>query len=146
MQSFEQRFTTRRSRRDKDAVHHCRQHRSERLISKRDLRAAVKYGVREPSFTDKGELRWMYTFRGIVYITDETSRHEITSWPLPAFGFDVPLVDITQRMLRAHRAAKRALGNPASWTSHTVAVVDQVLPVFLNFIPHLGGLLHFLQQ
>ena len=104
---------------------HGRQRRSERLISKRDLQAAVKYGERAPSYTDKGELRWMYTFRGIVYITDETSRHEITSWPLPAFGFDVPLVDITQRMLRAHRAAKRALGNPASWTSHTVAVVDQ---------------------
>ena len=104
---------------------HGRQRRSERLISKRDLQAAVKYGERAPSYTDKGELRWMYTFRGIVYITDETSRHEITSWPLPAFGFDVSLVDITQPMLKAHRAAKRALGNPASWTSHTVAVVDQ---------------------
>ena len=105
---------------------HGRQRRSERLISKSDLQAAVKYGEKEASYeNNSGELRWKYTFRGIVYITDETSRREITSWPIPAFGFDVPLVEITEKMRRDHRAAVRALGNKASWTSHTVAVVDQ---------------------
>lgn len=105
---------------------HGRQRRSERLISKSDLQAAVKYGEKEASYENSnGELRWKYTFRGIVYITDETSRREITSWPIPAFGFDVPLVKITEKMRRYHRAAVRALGNKASWTSHTVAVVDQ---------------------
>ena len=104
---------------------HGRQRRSERLISKSDLQAAVKYGEKEASHNSKGILCWKYTFRGIVYITDETSRHEITSWPIPAFGFDVPLVEITENMRRDHRAAVRALGNKASWTSHTVAVVDQ---------------------
>jgi hypothetical protein len=39
-----------------------------------------------------GRPRWRYTYRGVVYITDERSRHEITSWrldggtePEPAF-------------------------------------------------------------
>ena len=106
---------------------HGRQRRSERLISKSDLQAAVKYGEKEASSRTAtvAILRWKYTFRGIVYITDETSRREITSWPIPAFGFDVPLVEITENMRRDHRAAVRALGNKASWTSHTVAVVDQ---------------------
>ena len=29
-----------------------------------------------------GAPRWRYTHAGVVYITDETSRHEITSWRL----------------------------------------------------------------
>eukprot|EP00961_Rhodomonas_salina_P153542 2067475-Rhodomonas_salina.3 len=28
----------------------------------------------------EGTPRWRYTYNGVVYITDETSRHEITSW------------------------------------------------------------------
>ena len=30
----------------------------------------------------RGEKRWRFTHQGVVYITDETMRHEITSWRL----------------------------------------------------------------
>mmetsp|Transcript_22999 Transcript_22999/g.57738 ORF Transcript_22999/g.57738 Transcript_22999/m.57738 type:complete len:221 (+) Transcript_22999:292-954(+) len=60
---------------------HGRQRRSERGIERRELQAAVKYGRREPAKPGPdGELRWRYTHKEVAYITDETSRHEITSW------------------------------------------------------------------
>ena len=106
---------------------HGRQRRAEREINKRDLQAAVKYGVREPAGLSKlGAPRWMYTFAGVVFITDETSRQEITSWPLPGCGFDVPLVDIDKAMAAAHARAHAAVrAHSGVWTSHTVIVVDQ---------------------
>ena len=106
---------------------HGRQRRAEREINKRDLQAAVKYGVREPAGLSKlGAPRCRYTFAGVVFITDETSRHEITSWPLPGCGFDVPLVDIDKAMAAAHARAHAAVrAHSGLWTSHTVIVVDQ---------------------
>ena len=105
---------------------HGRRRRRERLISKRDLQAAVKYGKKEEALRAKGSvLRWKYTFAGIVYVTDATSTREITSWPEPGFGFDVPLKAITPRMRDEHRKAVARLRDKSAWTSHTVVVVDQ---------------------
>ena len=104
---------------------HGRQRRQERLINKRDLQAAVKYGEKEATVNSKGKRGWKYTFSGIVFITNESSTREITSWPLPAFGFDVPLVHITEGMHRAHTVAVRALQDKGAWTSDTVVFVDQ---------------------
>ena len=103
---------------------HGRQ-RQERLINMRDLKAAVKYGKKEANVSWQGIKNCKYTFAGIVFITDETSTCEITSWVLPAFGFDVPLVHITEGMHREHTDAVRALQDKSMWTSHTVIVVDQ---------------------
>lgn len=103
---------------------HGRQ-RQERLINMRDLKAAVKYGKKEANVSWQGIKNCKYTFAGIVFITHESSTREITSWPLPAFGFDVPLVHITEGMHRAHTVAVRALQDKGAWTSHTVVVVDQ---------------------
>ena len=111
---------------------HGRRRRSERLISKRDLQAAVKYGKKEEALRAKGSngaegavLRWKYTFAGIVYVTDASSTREITSWPEPGFGFDVPLKAITPRMRVEHLKAVARLHDDHAWTSHTVVVVDQ---------------------
>jgi hypothetical protein len=107
---------------------HGRQRRAEREIHKRDLQAAVKYGVREPAGVCKrtGAPRWKYTFAHVVFITDETSRLEITSWPLPGCGFDVPLVAVDAATAAAHARAHAAVRARSSmWTSHTVIVVDQ---------------------
>lgn len=72
---------------------HGEQRRRERDIDKRDLQAAIKYGSNEMTFCKickicknghrKRELRWKYTFAEVVYITDETSTNEITSWTFP---------------------------------------------------------------
>lgn len=106
---------------------HGRQRRGERNIVKPELQAAVKYGVREAQIQPRtGARRWKYTFAGIVYITDSQSRREITSWPEPCFGFDVPLVRISTSMAAEHDASVAALErNLDAWTSHTVIVVDQ---------------------
>ena len=62
---------------------HGRERREERGINKRELQEAVKYGRRERANPGRsGDARWRYIHKGIVYITDETSRHEITSWRL----------------------------------------------------------------
>ncbi|KAG2454441.1 hypothetical protein HYH02_001460 [Chlamydomonas schloesseri] len=54
-----------------------------RGIERRELQEAVKYGRQERANPGRdGQVRWRYTHKGVVYITDETSRHEITSWRL----------------------------------------------------------------
>jgi hypothetical protein len=71
---------------------HGRDRRAERKISKHDLQAAIKYGVKtrgKPSH--QGFLTWKYTFANIVYITDDTSKIEITSWLLPTDIEPIPL-------------------------------------------------------
>ena len=50
---------------------------------------------------------------------------EITSWPEPCCGFDVPLVRISTAMANEHAVAAATLRNLGAWTSHTVIVVDQ---------------------
>ena len=61
---------------------HGRSRRGQRGISKRELQEAVKYGVKEYDNGREGQVRWRYTtpYNGVVYITDESSRQEITSW------------------------------------------------------------------
>ena len=68
---------------DVDLVSHThgRERRDQRNISRRELQEAVKHGHRERANPSRhGEMRWRFTYKGIVYVTDETERHEITSW------------------------------------------------------------------
>lgn len=60
---------------------HGRDRRGERKILRTELQAAIKHGVKEPANPGRdGSPRWRYEYNGVVYITDETSRHEVTSW------------------------------------------------------------------
>lgn len=105
---------------------HGRMRRAQRLIDKRDLQAAVKYGTRVASYNQRGRLNWKYTFGDIVYITDETSRREVTSWAIPGAGIDIQKRSISDKMMKAHlEACKRIAHDVSIWTSHTVIVVDQ---------------------
>ena len=104
---------------------HGRGRRLERNIAKRDLQAAIKYGIKEKSTLAGTTTRWMYTFAGIVYLTDKDSKREITSWPEKCFGMDLEKVNITSQMLKQHKKAAKAISNKSRWHSHTVAVVDQ---------------------
>ena len=100
--------------------------RAQRLIEKRDLQAALKYGIREVSYNQRGQQNWKITFADIVYITDSTLTREITSWSVPGAGLDVEMATITAEMRRSHTlACNRIAADPAWWTSHTVVVVDQ---------------------
>jgi hypothetical protein len=106
---------------------HGRDRRRERNIGKKDLQAAVKYGVKERGHSD----RWFflsfnnrkYTFANVVYITDETSREEITSYILP---LSIDLIPLNKEQIVEHNSLANALkARPTACTSHTVLVIDQ---------------------
>jgi hypothetical protein len=102
---------------------HGRDRRALRQIGKRDLQAAVRHGVKKKAFSRNGKRNWMYTFADIVYITDESSTTEITSYALPIEMEEVPSSNSDVRM---HDQAACSLRlDPLSCTSHTVLVVDQ---------------------
>jgi len=102
---------------------HGRQRRNERDITKRDLQAAVKYGIKTPGYQHrKHGSTWKYEFADVVYITDSTSTVEITSYAL-----ELPLykVNITPLMEEKIMEAKRRItSNPSIVTSNTVIIVD----------------------
>ena len=88
---------------------HGRNRRSERGIDKLDLKKAIKYGKKERANPGrKGDQRWRYTYQGVVYITDATSKHEITSW----------------KTTDAEEAQKAVIGSDIDCDAHFVLVVD----------------------
>ncbi|GIL85914.1 hypothetical protein Vretimale_8980 [Volvox reticuliferus] len=102
---------------------HGRQRREERGIDKRQLQEAVKYGHKERANPGRdGKTRWRYTHKGIVYITDETSRHEITSWKIA----DAQDVAPSQGVLGARWGGG---------TSHVLLIVDHSGSMRKNDVP-----------
>lgn len=104
---------------------HGRERRALRGIDRRDLQAAVKHGKKSRGWPHPitGEPRWKYTYADVVYITDESSTREITSYTEP---IAVPRAGLTLGHIRDYETAKERLTNdPSSCTSHTVIVVDQ---------------------
>ncbi|KAL1523672.1 hypothetical protein AB1Y20_018606 [Prymnesium parvum] len=66
---------------------HGQARRLERNIVRRELQAAIKYGIKVRANPGRdGSARWRYEYDGVVYITDETSRHEVTSWRVDGKG------------------------------------------------------------
>ena len=104
---------------------HSRHRRAERLIAKRDLQAALKYGECKMSINQRGQVTWKYTFADVVFIVDPTKKREITCWATPGAGLDVEKRRITPQISHAHQTALGRLKNACSWTSHTVVIVDQ---------------------
>jgi hypothetical protein len=103
---------------------HGRQRRCQRDITKRDLQAAVKYGIKERGHPcpKTREPRWKYTYADIVYITDSTSTKEVISWAL-----EIPMTREAisdDYRYRLDEAKRRIAQNPLIITSHTVLVVD----------------------
>jgi len=81
--------------------------------------AAVKNGRREKAMYG----RWKYTFQNIVYITDSSSRIEITSWVQPIEIHPVPVRSEDHELHEQAAYARRS--DPSTCTSHIVFVVDQ---------------------
>lgn len=103
---------------------HGAERRTQRNISKRDLKAAVKYGTCERGYPrpKTGEGTWKYNFANITYIVAD-SGIEVTSYvdPLP-----LESVPITPRMHQQYiEASNRIAANPELITSHTMLVVDK---------------------
>eukprot|EP00966_Prymnesium_polylepis_P269768 6231817-Prymnesium_polylepis.1 len=99
---------------------HADLRRAQRLISKKDCRAALKHGTREESFNQRGEMCWKYKFADVVYIVKGDLSGEVTCWAAPGAGLDVAKHQITPALEAAHaRACSRMQEDTASWTSHT---------------------------
>jgi hypothetical protein len=86
---------------------HGTQRRKEREVSKRDLQAAVKHGIKErgtPHPHTKAA-RWKYTFADVVYITNASSTEEVTSWafPLPLAKAPVNALELQQIRVQKKR-------------------------------------------
>lgn len=104
---------------------HGRDRRQLRQIGKRDLKAAVKYGEKERGFPHPhtGAIRWKYTFKNVVYITDATSTVEITSYVKP---IEIREAYVTSDDVKKHEQLSTKLRQrPDLLTSHTVFIVDQ---------------------
>jgi hypothetical protein len=104
---------------------HGEQRRIERLIAKRNIQAAVKYGLREAGrpHPRTGEPRLKFTYNGVVYITDgfglEVTSYASENLPLPKVDIDVSL----SRQITEQK--RRIISGETAATSHTVLVVDQ---------------------
>jgi hypothetical protein len=104
---------------------HGKSRRYLRDIDKIDLQAAVKYGRKERGNPDRktGLPRWKYTFGNIVYITDHTSREEVTSYKE---SVSIQPAPISQAMIDRHLEVKQILQDePQLCSSHTYVVLDQ---------------------
>jgi Alpha-kinase family len=104
---------------------HGRARRQLRKISRLDLQSAVKYGVKTPGAPcrNTGAPRWVYTYGIIVYVTDETSKKEITSYHQPIVIQEAP---ITPEMTARHdEDVKIFLEDPHLCVSHLFIVIDQ---------------------
>lgn len=99
------------------STQHGRLRREQRNIEKRDLQRALKYGSRTRVWGGA----WRVEYQGITFITDETLRREITSFPSPLPIHDaIPMDSIFQHQKTKHLLKLR----PDLVTSHTVIVLD----------------------
>lgn len=71
------------------------QYDRERNIERQELQAAIKHGRKDIANPGRdGSKRWRYEHMGVVYITDETSRHEVTSWRIDGEDEDEEVEEI----------------------------------------------------
>jgi hypothetical protein len=90
--------------------------REQRDISKRDLQKAIKYGTRQSNWGG----RWKIEYDGIIFITNNSMRKEITAFPSP-----LQLAPVDSEAHLMHMKAKEIMKHkPELCASHTVLVVD----------------------
>jgi len=102
---------------------HGRLRREQRGICKKDLQGAVKYGKRDSGRERKnGETTSIYTYKNIVYIKNDVSGEEVTSYALPIV---LDKVNISQAIQKQHDKALLDIEYyKKQWKSNTVIVVD----------------------
>lgn len=104
---------------------HGRSRRHLRDISKHDLKAAVKYGVKLPGHRcpRTKERRWKFIYNNVVYITDSTCRTEVTSYKE---AVEIQPASITPKMKEQHlKVAQILQDDPHLLTTHSILIIDQ---------------------
>ena len=96
---------------------HGRLRREQRDIDKRDLQKALKHGIRSRTWGN----RWKIEYDGIIFITDNTLRREITAFPSPLAN-----APVIQEDIESHEKAKAVItSKPDLSVTHTVLVMDK---------------------
>ena len=107
---------------------HCRQRELEleRKISKPDLQAAVRYGkgILSHICGKDGQQRWMFTYNGIVYITEHDKQTSVTCWAENQLPLEAAPLSKTQQT-QVTEQKRRVSSGETKLTSHTVLIVDQ---------------------
>ena len=95
-----------------------------------DLKAAVKYGIKTPG---RKPHTTQFLYNGIVFIRDDRTGKEITSYSERIFLDRVP---ISSEEYKTHNTAKKKISEDYScWSSHSVFLVGRcfnVCPKFSN--------------
>jgi len=105
---------------------HGRERRAERGIARLELQGAVKHGRKERAHPGRdGADRWRFKHKGVIYITDESCRHEITSWRLADDA--------------AMRAAPPKPWGGSHFSSHTLLIVDSSGSMRRSDVPGYGS-------
>ncbi|KAJ8599256.1 hypothetical protein CTAYLR_006219 [Chrysophaeum taylorii] len=126
---------------------HGRMRRIERQIERRELQAAVKYGRKERANPGvNGEKRWRFTHKGVVYVTDETCTHEVTSWRIDTGGIGVAAVADdddesagARVVLVVDDSGSMRTGDCPGYATRTAAVYDCLAKDLVQPQLHLGG-------
>ena len=113
--------------------------RDERLCTNaRNLSSPLrKYGVRKRGYDGAdGSARYIYSYDGICYVTDETGRIEITAF--------LENVNATPKTLTPddqyyHQQFLAAVADKTKWRSHTVLVIDMSDSMKLTDVPGYVG-------
>lgn len=93
----------------------------ERNVIQEKCLETIITGVKEPSVNG----RWKFTADGITVITDPYECEVVTTWRNPGHGIVLRKIGITTDIAEAHKRSLRRAKQKSTWTSHTVAIVDQ---------------------
>lgn len=114
-----------RQRLSRSRIHftpHARLRGSQRNVSEQRSWEVLRNGIRKPSDYHG---RWEFSAEGVTVVTDPYVSEVVTTWRAPGHGITLRQVKITPEMAKAHESAMRRLKEKSTWTSHTVAIVDQ---------------------
>jgi len=102
---------------------HGRLRRRQRAIGKKDLQRAKKWGVYRSSHSrPNGNPTALYTYNNIVYITDEITGEEVTSYAIPISLEPVPISSYLRN--DQEEAVRLIQSDKSKWKSNTVIVID----------------------
>lgn len=101
------------------------EHAKKRCIYRNISQAKCIAAFQGGTVQEANQGRWMCTKEGVVIIVDESWSKILSTWNLPSHGIVLKKVHITSEMEQAHTAAINRARTKSTWTSHTVAVVDQ---------------------
>ena len=116
---------------------HARTHVRTQPLPARSFLTRRKYGIRKRGYDGAdGSARYIYSYEGICYVTDETGRIEITAFLENVNAVPKPITPDDQYY---HAQFMAAVADKTKWRSHTVLVIDMSDSMKLTDVPGYVG-------